>query len=134
MMADDELKHYNTFKSLSAKSTPEMRKTTVLKDAKNVFQDIAVNLGQTGGKIDVGAPQVEHYRSAEKVEKESYELYESKAKLLGSGPQHDLLMQIAKEERAHELLMHNLIEFVSRPETWISDAEFRFVFFLLSLF
>ena len=39
--------------------------------------------------------------------------------------QKKLLLKLAEEEKKHMFLLENLVEFVSRPETWIENAEFN---------
>lgn len=34
-----------------------------------------------------------------------------------------MLLKLGEEEQRHEFLMENLVEFITRPETWIENAE-----------
>lgn len=36
-----------------------------------------------------------------------------------------ILTKLAEEEKKHLFLLENLVEFISRPETWIENAEFN---------
>eukprot|EP01105_Mastigella_eilhardi_P006613 TRINITY_DN18150_c0_g1_i1.p2 TRINITY_DN18150_c0_g1~~TRINITY_DN18150_c0_g1_i1.p2 ORF type:complete len:186 (-),score=71.73 TRINITY_DN18150_c0_g1_i1:64-540(-) len=126
MLANDEQKHYDTFKALKAKTTPSFHGTTVLADSRNVFQRIA---DTERGNVEVtGVPeaQLAAYREAQRLEVESYTFYEDKAKVT-EGETRDLLLRIAKEEHAHEEVLNNVIEFVDRPNTWIDSAEFNHI-------
>jgi len=49
----------------------------------------------------------------------------NKKKKLESKAQKNLLLKLAEEEKKHIFLLENLVEFVSRPDTWIEDAEFN---------
>ena len=51
MLADDEVGHYNTFKNLKAGTDAEVLASTVLENAKNVFQEIKDT--ETGFDFDV---------------------------------------------------------------------------------
>jgi rubrerythrin len=37
----------------------------------------------------------------------------------------NIFKALAGEEKKHLFLLENMIEFVSRPETWLEDAEFN---------
>jgi len=39
--------------------------------------------------------------------------------------QRKIFLKLAGEEKKHVFLLANLVEFVSRPETWIENAEFN---------
>jgi rubrerythrin len=81
--------------------------------------------------IEVGPTSVssveEVYRKAMQVEKDSYELYEKKAQECKSPEQKAIFMKIAAEERLHEKLLYNVMRFLSRPDEWISCAEFSHI-------
>jgi len=36
-----------------------------------------------------------------------------------------VLLHIAKDEKKHRFLLENTVEFLSRPNTWIENAEFH---------
>jgi rubrerythrin len=38
--------------------------------------------------------------------------------------QKEIFQRLADEEKKHYFLLENIIEFVSRPETWLENAEF----------
>lgn len=57
------------------------------------------------------------------MEKRSYEFYKSKANETEEEYLKDALMKLAKEEKKHETIMRNLVEFVNRPNTWLDTAE-----------
>lgn len=65
------------------------------------------------------------YRKAQKIEKESRQFYLEKAEEVEGEPQKQLLLKLAEEEQKHENLMENLVEFITKPETWIENAEWR---------
>ena len=35
-----------------------------------------------------------------------------------------IFQKLAEEEKKHYFLLENIIQFVSRPETWLENAEF----------
>ena len=64
-----------------------------------------------------------YYR--ELIEKESRQFYLEKANEVEGETQKRLLLKLGEEEQKHEFLMENLVEFITRPETWIENAEWR---------
>lgn len=121
MLADEEVVHYTTFKKLFEKSHVEADESNALSKAKNIFQEI-----KEAGNFDISAetPQTEAYRKAMEAEKEAYTFYEKKAEEAGDEKEKRILLAFGREERRHHRLLEGILEFVSRPETWLEDAEF----------
>ena len=120
MLADEEVKHYNALQQIKT-AQPQMAVTTVLADAKNVFAQMKA----TGDKPDLDIEQTELYRKAQDIEKESRDFYKAKADDVEEQYQKQVFLRLADEEGRHYFLLENIIEFVSRPETWLEDAEFN---------
>ncbi len=120
-LADEEVVHYNTFKKLSEKSPAKATESDILAKAKNIF----VELKEAGG-LDMSEeePQTEAYQKAMEAEKEAYTFYEKKAEECDDPAEKQVLLTFAKEERRHYRLLENVVEFVSRPEQWLEDAEY----------
>lgn len=110
-------------------SSPEYSKTGSLQTSLNIFQGIVA--AKELYDIDVGPSAVsdveEVYRKAMQVEKDSYEMYEKKAKEAKSPEQTAILLKIASEERLHEKLLYNVLRFLTRPSEWIACAEFSHI-------
>jgi rubrerythrin len=119
MLADDEVKHFNIFKSMSAKTKISLQKTAILEKSKNIFTEMR------GEKTDPNIGQKDMYKKAQDIERKSQEFYEKKASEVDDPAQKDLFLKIAEEEKRHYFLLENIINFVSRPETWLEDAEFN---------
>jgi len=119
MLADEEVKHYNTIKKMKTE-TPQMTETTILIDAKNVF----VQIKEMGEKFDFGIGQPELYKKAQDIEKKSEDFYLEKTNEVKEEHQKESFLRLADEEKKHYFLLENIIEFVSRPETWLENAEF----------
>lgn len=118
MLADEEVKHYNAIKQMGAKL--QMAETTILVDAKNVFEQMKEGQGQFD--IDVG--QIQLYKKAQDIEEKSRDFYQQKANEVEEEYQKELFLKLADEEKKHYFLLENIINFVSRPETWLENAEF----------
>jgi len=119
LLADDEVKHFSTFKEMAEKTEASMQQSDVLKESKNIFTEMK------GKKIDLEIGQKEMYKKAQELEKKTQEFYEKKASEVQDPAQKELFLKIADEEKRHYFLLENIIQFVSRPETWLEDAEFN---------
>jgi len=118
-LADDEAKHYVIVKEMAEGVEPDMDKTTILADAKNVFAQMQ------GTSLDLGGLQVEVYRQAQEIERQSREFYEEQAAQATRASTRTIMLKIADEEQRHYFLLDQIIEFLDRPTTWIEDAEFN---------
>jgi len=122
MLANDEVKHYNIIEQMSKKDvSAELVETGILKNAKNIFIKIK-------GKniiFDFDLPQVDFYRKAQEFEEKSYKFYLEMSDKVEIESQKKIFLKLAGEEKRHIFLLENLVEFVSRPETWIENAEFN---------
>ncbi|HZK11963.1 MAG TPA: ferritin family protein [Atribacterota bacterium] len=122
MLADDEVKHYNIIQQMMKTDiTAELAETNILENAKNIFIKIK------GKKIvfDFDLPQINFYRQAQKIEEKSYKFYLEMSDKVEIELQRTIFLKLAEQEKKHMFLLGNLVEFVSRPETWIENAEFN---------
>jgi rubrerythrin len=119
MLADEEVKHHNTLERMQT-SEPHMEDATILTDAKNIF----VQIKESDESFDFDIPQTELYRKAQNIEKESCDFYLEKADEVTEEYQKEIFLRLAEEEKKHYFLLENIIQFVSRPETWLENAEF----------
>ena len=120
MMADDEVKHRQTFEKMKNKKNPDVIKTQILKDAKNVFSQMKADTIDLAPDIE----QLDLYKKAKEIELKSENFYRHEASLLGNEREKECLLKIAEEEKKHYHLLLNIIEFISRPQQWIENAEF----------
>jgi rubrerythrin len=119
MLADDEVKHYRIVKEMRSSGTYKMRDTEILADARNVFAEMKP------GDFSLQGMQVEVYKEAQDIERKSEVFYTEKAEEVSEPAQRELFLKIANEERRHYYLLDHMIEFVSRPMTWLEDAEWN---------
>jgi rubrerythrin len=119
-LAADEEKHRDVIRKMK-RSVPEVEETEILSTAKNVFEEIR----DGGEKIDISEPQPDLYRKAREIEDRSVRFYEEKAGEEKDAGRKRVFEALAAEERKHYFLLDNLVEFVSRPETWVENAEFN---------
>jgi len=120
LLAEEEVRHYQVLGQMEHGS-PELPDTTVLNDVKNVFAQMQAD----GNTLDFRTDQINLYRQAQDLEKKSQDFYAEKAQEVETPAQKRLLEKIAVEEERHYFLLDNIIELVSRPETWLENAEWR---------
>ncbi len=120
MLADEEVKHYNALVKIQAQK-PQMAETTILTDAKNVFEQMK----EGNEKLNIDVNQIELYKEAQKIEERSINFYLEKADKVTEEYQKELFLKLAEEEKKHYFLLENIIEFVSRPQTWLENAEWH---------
>jgi len=119
MLADEEVKHYKAIEKMKT-AKPEMAGTTILSDAKNIF----IQIQESGEDFDYDTGQIEVYKKAQDMEERSRDFYLEKANEVEEEYQKELFLKLAEEEKKHYFLLENIIEFVSRPKTWLENAEF----------
>lgn len=122
MLADEEAKHFSIVEQMMKTNTcPELIETDLLKNAKNIFMKIK------GKKLEFNfdLTQADFYRKAQEFEEKSYKHYLEMSDKVEAEAQKNLLLKLAGEEKKHMFLLENLVDFVSRPETWIENAEFN---------
>ena len=118
-MADDEVKHFHIFKEMEANADPEMVNTEILQSSRNVFEQMREQNEEH--RPDLG--QIEAYRNARQIELDSEAFYLEKAKEVDSETHKDLFVRIAEEEKKHAFLLENVIDFVTKPDNWLENAE-----------
>lgn len=119
-LAADEQKHYETIQLMKAGDYGAMAGSTVLDEARNVFQ------GLMNEKTLLGSlhKDLDGYRYAMHVEADSVKLYENMAKKENSVECVQLLLKIANEEKKHYNIMENLYDFVLAPQNYLEWGEF----------
>ncbi len=120
-LADEEVRHYGLFEKMKEGASPELRESVLLPGAKDIFSKMA---GKSE-KFDLQVSQLALYRKAQEIEKASEEYYLQKAKEVKLSYQRDMFNKVAEEEKKHYFLIDNIIEFLSRPEAWLENAEFN---------
>ncbi|MBP1682042.1 MAG: ferritin-like protein [Proteobacteria bacterium] len=122
MLADEEVKHYIVFDKMSKNQIiPTQPSVDIFKHTKNIFE----KMQKENKTPSFSQDQIEFYKSALRSEESSYKFYTEKALMLEEGEQKQAFLRIAEEERAHYVLLENLVEYVSAPESWVESAEFN---------
>jgi rubrerythrin len=119
MLADEEAKHCKIISDMKEDIALDLAETTVLSDAKDVF----AKMRESALGFNLNATQTDLYRKALKIEKQSRDFYLEKANEVEK-TQKGIFLKLADQEEKHYFLIENIIDFVSRPETWLENAEF----------
>jgi rubrerythrin len=119
MLADAEVIHYTIFKKMKDNVKVKVADTPILSKVKNVF----VQMKEENETAGASPSQIELYRKAQGIEKKSRDFYLEKAAEQKDQGQKEIFLKIAEEERKHYEILAKLIDFVSRPQTWLEDAE-----------
>ncbi|HUW20527.1 MAG TPA: ferritin family protein [Sedimentisphaerales bacterium] len=120
MLADEEAKHYRIVEEMKDRIPDRVSNTDVLAEGKEIF----ARMRKGAGKFDFDAGQTETYKKAQDIEKDSEEFYLQKADEVEDQGQKRIFKELADEEKKHYFLLENIIEFVSRPQQWLENAEF----------
>ena len=120
MMAESEAKHYNIILSMQRNDkTPYSVDTEVLAEVKNIFE----RMKEEKKEIDVDVSQVEFYKEALQVETDSEKFYLERADEEKDPNKKEIFLTLAKEEKSHCILLENLVNLVSQPDTWVENPE-----------
>ncbi len=117
LLADEEVKHYRAIEQI-AKDRYEMTETDILNDVKNIFIQM-----KDKEEFTPEQEQVELYRKAQEIEKQSQQFYTEKSIQADKAELQKLFEQLAREEEKHYFLLENIIDFVLRPKQWLENAE-----------
>ena len=120
MLAEEEVKHYNHLKKLAENADTELPDTQILINSVNIFTEI-----RKSKKYDLKGTQVDLYRKAKEFELKSKNYYLAKKEETNDQKLKAILQNLANQEDRHYILLDNIIQFVTRPEQWLEDAEFN---------
>jgi rubrerythrin len=121
MLADEEHGHLEVVSKMKEETPVEVAETILLTNAKTIF----AKMRQSREKFRFGDSQIDLYKKAQEIERDSRSFYRQKANE-SEDPRHKAIFNtLAEEENKHYFLLENIIEFVSRPQTWLENAEFH---------
>ena len=119
MMAESEAKHYNVILDMQKNDKTEYSKDVeVLTKIKNIFAKM-----KEEKEIDVDVSQVEFYKKASEIEADSEKFYLERADEEKDPHRKDIFLTLANEEKGHCILLENLVNLVSQPDSWIENSE-----------
>ena len=119
MMAESEAKHYNVILDMQKNDKAEYSKDVeVLTKIKNIFSKM-----KEEKEIDVDVSQVEFYKKASEIEADSEKFYLERADEEKDPHRKEIFLTLANEEKGHCILLENLVNLVSQPDSWIENSE-----------
>ena len=123
-MAQDEQEHYELFKRMKDEGgfsggTPS---SDVLDKVKVFFEEMSIEEANA-----FPSAEVEAWKQLRDNEGNAEKFYREKAAEAKDEASRKALTLIADEERKHHHLIDNMIEFLTRPSTWLEDAEWRHI-------
>jgi rubrerythrin len=121
MLADEEHSHFEVVSRMKANMPAEVPETILLTNAKTIF----AKMRQSREKFKFGNSQIDLYKKAQDIEKDSRSFYRQKAVEAEDSRHKAIFNTLAEEENKHYFLLENIIQFVSRPQTWLENAEFH---------
>jgi len=123
-LAEDEIRHYNIFKSLKEQNSADLgdlseKTTAIMKTARNIFEEMA----KEGSDVDTHNEAIEVWTHAQEVEKKSEDFYRMKADEVADPKVKEMLIKIAEEEARHWAVIEAVRQFLEKPKTWLENAE-----------
>lgn len=124
-LADAEVRHQEIVEAMRAKTGAQVAADPFLRDVKGMF----AALRDRNTHLAADMPQVELYRKAQRLEKESWDLYTKGAEEAKTETARAVLHHLAAQERVHFQIMETIVELVSRPlpGNWLENAEWYHV-------
>jgi rubrerythrin len=121
ILASEEAKHYKIVKEMQSGTPQKFPDTNILSDVKAVFEQMS----KSDNQFDAGIDQLEVYKKAQDIETKSRDFYLEKADEVGNPAQEAIFRKLAEEEKKHNFLLQNIMDFLSRPQTWLENAEWN---------
>jgi rubrerythrin len=118
-LADQEVKHRKFLEKMQTGKKGKWKEEDIFLGTKNIFMEMK----EMKESFVFDKDEIDLYKKALEIEEKSKKFYLEKAKEVQDQKQKDLLLKIAEEENRHYFLVENLIDFMSKPKTWLENAE-----------
>ncbi len=122
-LADMEHRHARVVAAMSDGADAELEEPS-LDQARSMFHRLAADkdlvLGEQRRQVDV-------YKQALQMEKESLQFYREQARQTESKNNRTIFQQLAEQEKMHYILVDNMVQFVMQPEVWVESPEFSHI-------
>jgi rubrerythrin len=122
-LAKDEDKHYRIFKALKDGEDVDYAaafKTDVVETAGNIFQQLKDENKEIS---DFPADVKEAWEKARDIEDDAEKFYREQSAKAESEELKAMWLQIANEEHKHWVVLDSVVQFISRPQQWLENAE-----------
>ena len=121
LLADEEARHREAIEEMEDKVEIKLLDTTIKKDAKRVFEKMRDTLGDEEPAFE--NEQLQLYNKALKYEEKAEVFYLQKSKEATDACQQEIFKNIATQERQHKAVIQTIIDYASKPERWLENAE-----------
>lgn len=120
MLADEEVKHYNVFKTMMKKENIDFNDLDLITDTKTIFETLL----KEKDNVTFDNEQISYYKEAIAREESSHDFYAVKAKELDNEVEKKIFLHIADEEIKHKRVLEEIVSFLEEPANWQCSAEF----------
>jgi rubrerythrin len=121
MLADDHEKHAKTLKEMQNNAAVEMEETEAFREARELFSNMQEDKTPFSCEID----QVKLYEDARDLVLKKHQFYLDVVEKMETEENKALVKKMAEEEKKQAIVLGHIIEMVSRPLSWLEDAEFH---------
>jgi len=121
LLADEEARHRKAIEEMENRVDVKLTATTIKEDAKRVFAKMRADIVKQEPAFEHRTLQL--YHKALQYEEKAEAFYLAKSKEASDSCQQEMFMSIATQERQHKAVIQAIIDFVSKPERWLENAE-----------
>ena len=119
-LAKQENEHYDIFRKMKQGNALVEVEKAQFKEVMKEFRDVI----ERKESLHTEPTQIDIYHKALAVEKKSVDFYTEQEQAVEDVKSKEVLLQILAEEKKHYMVVENIIEIVTSPETWTESAEF----------
>jgi rubrerythrin len=123
MLAEEEGRHVNIIQNMQSVHPVLPEESKLLANVKETF----AKMRDSKEKFDFNLSQIDLYKKAQEIEKSAKEHYLGKMNELKDETQKKIFQKLADEEQKHYNLLQNIIDFISKPQLWLENAEFNHI-------
>jgi rubrerythrin len=121
LLADEEARHREAIEEMETSINVKLAKTTIKRDAKQIFDKIRADVAQNLSAFEHRTLKL--YHKALQYEEKAEKFYQQKSEEVTDSCQHEIFKNIAIQEHEHREIIETIIDFVSKPERWLENAE-----------
>jgi rubrerythrin len=120
LLSKEHAEHAEEIKKMQENLKIEIPETQVFQEVKKIMQELHAKKDTFQCSIEQGNLYQEALELVTKKEK----LYLQMLDEIEEEKDKKVIQQIAAEERKHRFVLEDMIEMVTRPQTWIENSEF----------
>ena len=117
----DHKQHGSKLQLMTDDKCPELKTSESFHAALNFFRNLQKEQETFSCDID----QANMYRQAVELIERKIEFYEKAISDLNCADEQAVITEILKDEKRHKFVLENIIEIVTKPHSWLENAEFN---------